>query len=142
MENIGGVLLAGGFGTRLIPNTTSVNKHFLPIYDKPMIFYSISLLLLSGIKNITIVCNETDVEPYSKLFGKGEELGINLTYSIQNNPDGIPHAINTALETNSYERNLVVLGDNFIYGREFFRDLKSIMPVSYTHLTLPTILLV
>ncbi len=127
MENIGGVLLAGGLGTRLIPNTTSVNKHFLPIYDKPMIFYSISLLLLSGIKNITIVCNESDVEPYSKLFGKGEELGINLTYSIQNNPDGIPHAINTALEDNSYERNLVVLGDNFIYGREFFRDLKNIM---------------
>lgn len=127
MEKLNGVLLAGGLGTRLIPNTLVVNKHLLPIYDKPMIFYSLSLLMLAGIKNITIVCNKKDLEPFNNLLGQGDNLGIEISYSVQDNPDGIPHAINTALENTEFDKTLVVLGDNFIYGRDFFLDLKNIM---------------
>ena len=125
MGNIGGILLAGGLGTRLIPNTTSINKHFLPVYDKPMIYYSLSLLFLSGIREVTIVCNESDLNSFEKLLENGEQFGAKIKYSIQDNPNGIPDAINTALAENSFSRNLVVLGDNFIYGREFFNDFKK-----------------
>lgn len=125
MDNIGGILLAGGLGTRLIPNTTSINKHLLPVYDKPMIYYSLSLLFLSGIRDVTLVCNEQDLNGFNKLLENGEQFGANIKYSIQDNPNGIPDAINTALADNSFSQNLVVLGDNFIYGREFFNDFKK-----------------
>ena len=125
MSNLGGVLLAGGYGTRLFPNTKVVNKHLLPIYDKPMIYYSLSILMLSGIREITLVCNPKDEVFYKDLLGNGESLGININYSLQDSPEGIPHAINTALDINAFDRFMVVLGDNFLYGRDFFNNLES-----------------
>ena len=79
MDNIGGILLAGGLGTRLIPNTTSINKHLLPVYDKPMIYYSLSLLFLSGIRDVTLVCNEQDLNGFNKLLENGEQFGANIS---------------------------------------------------------------
>jgi len=125
MRKIGGILLAGGKGTRLYPNTKIINKHLMPIYDKPMIFYSLSIFMLSKIQDITIVCNPSDEKDYKKLLGNGKQFGINITYSIQEKPDGIPDAINSAQIISKYEKFLVVLGDNFIYGRDFYHSLSS-----------------
>ncbi len=125
MQKTGGILLAGGKGTRLYPNTKIINKHLMPIYDKPMIYYSLSILLLARIEDITIVCNPEDEVVYKKLLGEGDQLGINIRYSTQESPNGIPDAINTALIKSNYERFMVVLGDNFLYGREFFNSLKN-----------------
>jgi len=121
----GGILLAGGRGTRLYPNTKILNKHLLPIFDKPMIYYSLSILLLAKIKDITLICNPEDEVVYRNLLGNGEELGINIKYSLQDSPEGIPHAINTALQVSDYDRFMTVLGDNFLYGREFFNALEN-----------------
>ena len=112
----GGILLAGGRGTRLYPNTKILNKHLLPIFDKPMIYYSLSILLLAKIKDITLICNPEDEVDYRNLLGDGEELGVNIKYSLQDSPEGIPHAINTALQVSNYDRFMTVLGDNFLYG--------------------------
>jgi len=125
MNKFGGILLAGGTGSRLFPNTIVSNKHLLPIYDKPMIYYSLSILLLSGIRDITIVCNSKDLDSFNLLLGNGEDLGIEITYSVQDSPDGIPDAINTAQSIKNYKRFMTVLGDNFLYGREFFSSLKN-----------------
>lgn len=125
MNKFGGILLAGGTGSRLFPNTIVSNKHLLPIYDKPMIYYSLSILLLSGIRDITIVCNSKDLDSFNLLLGNGEDLGIEITYSVQDSPDGIPDAINTAQSVKNYKRFMIVLGDNFLYGREFFSSLKN-----------------
>jgi len=122
----GGILLAGGYGTRLLPTTSYLNKHLIPIYDKPMIYYSLSVLLLSGIRNITLVCNENEVQIFRELLGDGEELGMEINYSMQNAPEGIPHAISTALEIGKYDKFLTVLGDNFIFGEKFFTRLEGI----------------
>lgn len=125
MGKIGGILLAGGKGTRLYPNTKIINKHLMPIYDKPMIFYSLSIFMLSKIRDITIVCNPSDETAYKKLLGNGKQFGINITYSRQEQPDGIPDAINSAQIISKYEKFMVVLGDNFLYGRDFYNILNS-----------------
>ena len=119
MINTGGILLAGGTGSRLFPNTLVANKHLLPIYDKPMIYYSLSIFLLCEIKDVTIVCNSKDLKQFEELLGNGEEFGINLQYSIQDSPDGIPDAINTAQLQNQYDKFLTVLGEIF-YMEEIF----------------------
>ncbi len=125
METLSGILLAGGRGTRLYPNTKVANKHLLPIYDKPMIYYSLSILMLAGIRDVTIVCNSYDLDSFKSLIGDGEEFGISLSYSLQDSPDGIPHAINVALDNVKNKKFLVVLGDNFIFGSDFFNSLKE-----------------
>lgn len=125
--NIGGVLLCGGSGTRLLPTTKYLNKHLMPIYDKPMVYYSLSILLLSGIRNITIVTNPNETKIFKKLLGNGEEFGVKISYSEQEAPKGIPDAINNALETNSYEKFMVVLGDNFIFGEKFFTKVEDVI---------------
>ncbi len=120
-----GILLGGGSGKRLSPLTTSTNKHLLPIFDKPMIYYSLSILLLSKIKNITLICDKNSIEDYRKLLGNGEEFGITINYSLQDSPEGLPHAINTGLKEYPMEKFMVVLGDNFLYGREFFNKFEN-----------------
>lgn len=127
MNEISGILLAGGTGSRLFPNTKVLNKHLLPVFDKPMIYYSLSIPMLVGIKDITIVCNTYDLEIFRKLLGNGEQLGLNLKYSLQDNPDGIPHAINVAISEMKSKKYLITLGDNFIFGSEFFNKLKNIV---------------
>ena len=120
-----GIILGGGSGKRLSPLTISTNKHFFPIFDKPMIYYSLSILLLAKIRRITLICDEDSKETYLKLLGNGEEFGIELNYSIQDSPDGLPHAIATGLKHYPMNRFMVVLGDNFLYGREFFNKFDG-----------------
>jgi len=122
----GGILLCGGAGTRLFPTTKYVNKHLIPVYDKPMVYYSLSILLLCGIKNITIVCNKNETAVFEKLLGNGEEFGVEIIYTEQDSPKGIPDAISKALEVSNYEKFLVVLGDNFIFGEKFVSKFKHI----------------
>lgn len=113
-----GILLAGGTGSRLFPITHAVNKHLLPIYNKPMIFYSLSLLMLAKIRTITIICREIDYEQFFSLFGDGSKLGIQISYTFQKRPDGIPHAIKLAKEFANEKDLMVVLGDNILIGNE------------------------
>ena len=127
MKDVSSILLAGGTGSRLFPNTKIVNKHLLPIFDKPMIYYSLSIPMLAGIRDITIVCNTHDLESFKNLLGNGEQLGVSINYSLQDNPDGIPHAIKVALDNLSSDKYLVTLGDNFIFGGEFFSTSKNVV---------------
>jgi len=134
---LGGILLCGGLGTRLFPTTKYMNKHLLPIYDKPMVYYSLSILMLSGVKDITIVTNSDEIEVFEELLGNGSELGITINYSEQKSPKGIPDAISEALKIKNYEKFMVVLGDNFIYGEKFFTRVENIIsktsgPVIFT----------
>ena len=126
----GGILLCGGAGTRLFPTTKYINKHLIPVYDKPMVYYSLSILLLSGIQNITIVCNKNESEIFRKLLGDGKSLGVKISYSEQESPKGIPDAISNALKVNHYDKFLVVLGDNFIFGEKFFTKVENIFQTS------------
>lgn len=129
MNKFGGIILAGGNATRLYPATKSVNKHLLPIYDKPMIYYSLSILLSSGIDDITVVCKEKDIENLSVVIGEEKYLGVNINFAIQNQPMGLPHAIYEGFQNSNFQNNLTVLGDNFIFGSDFYTkvtdDLKS-----------------
>tara|TARA_B100001996_G_scaffold21306_1_gene17062 strand:+ start:122 stop:988 length:867 start_codon:yes stop_codon:yes gene_type:complete len=122
----GGILLCGGYGTRLLPTTKYINKHLIPIYDKPMVYYSLSILLLSGIKEITIISNLEEKEVFYELLGSGEEFGVVFNYVTQDAPLGIPQAIDLALDKSDYEKSLTVLGDNFIFGEKFFTNLENI----------------
>lgn len=120
-----GILLAGGFGTRLGPLTKSVNKHFLPVFDKPMIFYSISTMLLAGVKRLTLITNPDHVESFRRLLGDGSQWGIEINFAIQNNPEGIPQAFSIAepyLDKNM--QTILGLGDNILYGMGTGRSLS------------------
>jgi len=124
-----GVLLAGGSGTRLYPTTLCMNKHFLSIYNKPMIYYSLSLLMLTKIRDVVIVINPQDEESFKKLLGDGSELGMNISYVEQKRPLGLSHAVKTACDTLEKDCSImVVLGDNILYGhglQEVLEDAKS-----------------
>jgi len=122
-----GILLAGGSGTRLYPVTIAINKHFLPIYNKPMIYYSLSLLMLAKVRDIIVIVNPKDKEMYKKLLGDGSELGLNITYVEQEKPLGLAHAIKTglyAMDSKSHPL-MVVLGDNLMYGHRLQDFLLS-----------------
>jgi len=122
-----GFLLAGGTGSRLSPTTRSVNKHLLPVYDKPMIYYPLTTLLLTGITQVTVVTNSSSVNQFRDLLGEGEEFGISISYAVQKNADGLPGAILSALETNrSIEDSLTVLGDNIFHGAGLGRNLGQL----------------
>ena len=125
MKNFGGIVLAGGNATRLNPSTLSVNKHILPVYDKPMIYYSLSVLISAGIRDITIVCKNSDIDNLKKIIGDEKYLGIDIRYAIQNEPKGLPHAMIEGFKASNFENNLIVLGDNFIFGSEFFNKVES-----------------
>lgn len=121
----GGVLLCGGYGTRLLPTTSYINKHLIPIYDKPMIYYSLSILLLAELKDITIVCDKDDLDSFKSLLKDGEEMGVNISYAAQDTPSGIPHGISKALDVNNYDKFICALGDNFIFGQNFYSKLHE-----------------
>lgn len=123
-----GVLLAGGSGSRLSPTTRSVNKHLLPVYDKPMIYYPLTTLLLTGITQVTVVTNSSSINQFRDLLGEGEEFGISISYAVQKNTDGLPGAIHSALDTNrSIEDSVTVLGDNIFYGAGLGRNLGQLI---------------
>lgn len=118
-----GILLAGGYGSRLFPTTLGISKHLIPIYDKPMIYYSLSLLMLSGIKTINIITTARDIENYKSLFSDGSILGLEIIYTVQETPRGIPDAILISMKFLGEDEFCLVLGDNLLYGQDFSRML-------------------
>lgn len=119
-----GIVLAGGSGSRLYPLTRGVSKQLLPIYDKPMVFYPISTLMLAGIKDILIITTPEDNAGFKRLLGDGTDFGINLEYAIQPNPDGLAQAFIIGEEFIGEESVCLVLGDNIFYGQSFSNTLK------------------
>ena len=123
--SIKGILLAGGYGTRLWPMTKLVSKQMLNVYDKPMIFYPLSTLILAGVKDICIVTQDKNIELYKGFLGTGERLGLNLSYKSQNEPKGLPDAINLTKDFIGKSSVILALGDNIFYGRDFEEQLKN-----------------
>ena len=120
-----GIVLAGGSGTRLYPVTKSISKQIIPVYDKPMIYYPLSVLMLAGIKEILIISTPQDIHLYENLLGTGEDLGIKLVYAIQPSPDGLAQAFIIGEEFIGDDKVCMVLGDNIFYGFDFTRTLRE-----------------
>ena len=124
-----GIILAGGSGTRLSPLTKAVNKQLLPIYDKPLIFYPLSILMLSNIKNILIIVNPGQIENFKSLLGDGKRFGIKIQYKIQKKPRGLADAFILGKNFIKKDNVALILGDNFFYGQSLTDKLEK----SLTH---------
>ena len=118
-----GIVLAGGFGTRLYPVTKGISKHLLPIYDKPMVYYPISVLMLAGIKEILIISTSEDIKSYKKLLGDGSQLGLSFSYVVQDRPEGLAQAFILGEDFIGDDNVALILGDNIFYGQNFSKKL-------------------
>ena len=120
-----GIILAGGFGTRLFPLTRVLSKQLLPVYDKPMIFYPLATLMQIGIKTIMIIATEEDLSRFKFLLGNGDDLGINISYKVQDSPLGIPQSFLLAEDFIGNDSVTLILGDNIFYGKELEGILRK-----------------
>ena len=120
-----GIILAGGFGTRMSPLTKAINKQLLPIYDKPLLFYPLSILMLAGIRNILIIVNKGQLDQFKKILPNGNNLGIKINYAEQKYPRGIPEAFVIGEKFIGKSNVVLILGDNFFYGQGLTKKLKD-----------------
>lgn len=120
-----GIVLAGGSGTRLYPVTKAMSKQMVPIYDKPMIYYPMSVLMLSGIREILIISTKRDLETFKDLFGDGSELGLDISYEVQEKPNGLAEAFIIGEKFIGQENVALILGDNIFWGQSFDMHLKA-----------------
>lgn len=118
-----GIILAGGVGSRMSPLTKAVNKQLLPIYDKPLIYYPLSILMLSGIRDILIIVNKGQISQFSKILNDGSNLGVKITFLEQENPGGLPEAFTIGKDFIGKDNVALILGDNFFYGQSLTKKL-------------------
>ena len=121
-----GIILAGGLGTRMSPITKSVNKQLLPIFDKPLIYYPLSILMLAGIKEILIIVNKGSIHQFKKILRNGENFGIKINYAEQDKPRGLPDAFKIGKKFIGDNNVALILGDNFFYGQSLSEKLKNL----------------
>ena len=120
-----GIILAGGFGTRLYPSTLATSKQLLPVYDKPMIYYPLSMLMLAGIREVLIISSPEDLPKYQSLLSNGDSIGMKFSYKIQPSPDGLAQAFILGEEFIGDENVCLILGDNIFYGSNLPNTLRA-----------------